>query len=175
MQESLHWRWCRGGKGLQRVREFHSHHPSFPQGKAWICARVCGKKEKKRVKFSLLRIRNSHILTHIPSFQQPDLFLPPGFSCSYTSPFCREIVGCSRRRMCLFIENRCAWKVSNRKQPSQRRRQGGALSPLGEVTRGELKHWNLVVRMNRERNKQRCFRLFFFCFCFFAWALSECI
>lgn len=41
------WRWCRGGTGLQRVREFHSHHPSFPPGKAWICARVCGKKKKR--------------------------------------------------------------------------------------------------------------------------------
>lgn len=32
-----HKRWCRGGKGLQSVGEFHAHHPSFPASKAWIC------------------------------------------------------------------------------------------------------------------------------------------
>lgn len=36
-----HKRWCRGGKGLQSVGEFHAHHPSFPASKAWICVHVC--------------------------------------------------------------------------------------------------------------------------------------
>lgn len=130
------WRWCRGGKGLQRVREFHSHHPSFPLGKAWICARVCGKKKKKSflresecVKFSLLGIRDSHILTHIPSFQRPDLFLPPGFCSGYTSSSAEKKGGSCRRRMCLFIESGSAWKVSNRQQPPQTQRKGSPLSP----------------------------------------------
>lgn len=53
----------------------------------------------------------------------------------------------------------------------------GLSSPMGGVTMGELKHWNLVVGMNWQINEQGASEEGFFLLLlvFLAWALSECI
>lgn len=81
-----HQWWCRGGKGLWSVGEFHAHHPSFPASKAWIhvlvCisvyVSVCASKGMHSLKFSLSGIPDTQILTHFTSIHRLDLFLPLG-------------------------------------------------------------------------------------------------
>lgn len=86
-----HKRWCRGGKGLQRVGEFHAHHPSFPASKVlicvcrkytyWhlcVCACACASKGMHSLKIPPFGTSDSQILTHVPSIQRLDLFLPLG-------------------------------------------------------------------------------------------------
>lgn len=138
------------------------------------------KKEKKSflhesecVKFSLLGIRDSHILTHIPSFQRPDLFLPPGFCSGYTSSSAEKKVGAVGEE-CVFSLRVALHERFQTGNNHPRHKERALLSLLGGVARDELKDWNLVMGTNRQRKRTRCLRERSI-FSPLGWTLSECI
>lgn len=174
------WRWCRGGKGLQWVREFHSHHPSFPLGKAWICARVCGKKKKKvfcvRVSVSNFLSSGYTIPTSwhtFPASSGQICFCPRASAAATLPPLQKKKVGAVGEE-CVFSLRVALHERFQTGNNHPRHKERALLSLLGGVARDELKDWNLVMGTNRQRKRTRCLRersIFFP----LGWTLSECI
>lgn len=120
-----HQRWCRGGKGLQSVGKFLTHHPSFPSSKAWICVLMC-KKKKKVFCTPFLSLWDTW-------FSDPDTHSQHPPTGSVSAPLAGQLPhflsrkgGSYSRRMYLFIKTGTAWifqtgNVTPQCHPTRRR------------------------------------------------------
>lgn len=120
------------------------------------------RRESECVKFSLLGIRDSHILTHIPSFQI--CFCPRASAAATLPPLQKKKVGAVGEE-CVFSLRVALHERFQTGNNHPRHKERALLSLLGGVARGELKDWNLVIGTNRQRKRTRCLRersIFFF-------------